>query len=142
MENRNRKFLNKPFHLVLGASMISPRSDLYMQLIKYQEDGLIGTILHDEVQDEGDNSFGVGGMSRTEAYRNAFGLMFPFLSTKYSGPSFLNADPDSGHIHRKRSNTVQKALDYVDTILTEHKLAGDHYKQRAIDVLSRGCCLK
>ena len=117
--------------------MISPRSDLYKQLIKYQEDGLIGTILHDEVQDEGDNSFVVGGLSRTEAYRNAFGLMFPFISAKYTGPSFLNANPDSGHIHRKRSNTVQKALDYVETILIDHRLAGDHYMQRAIDVLSR-----
>ena len=57
--------------------MISPHSDLYKQLIKYQEDGIIGTILHDEVQDEGDNSFGVGGLSKREAYRNAFGLMFP-----------------------------------------------------------------
>jgi hypothetical protein len=137
MENRNRKYLNKPFHLVLGASMISPQSDLYKQLIKYQKDGIIGTILHDEVQDEGDNSFGVGGSSRTEAYRNAFGLMVPLLSAKYNGPSFLNTNPDSGHIHRKRSNTVQKALDYINTILVEHRLAGDLYMQKAIDVLSR-----
>jgi hypothetical protein len=136
MENRNRKILNKPFNLVLGASMISPQSDLYKQLIKYQQDGMIGTILHDEVQDEGDNSFGVGGLSRSEAYRNAFGLMFPFLSVKYASPSFLNSNPVSGHIHRKRSNTVQKAMDYINIILVDHRLAGDNYMQKAVDVLS------
>jgi hypothetical protein len=61
-KNRNKEYFTNPFHLVLGASMISPRSDLYKQLIKYQEDGIIGTILHEEVQDDGDNSFGVGGI--------------------------------------------------------------------------------
>jgi hypothetical protein len=137
LENRKRKYLSKPFNLVLGASMISPRSDLYKQLIKYQEDGIIGTILHDEVQDEGDNCFAVGGLSRTEAYRNAFGLMLPFLSAMYTGPSFLNSNPHSGHIHRKRSNTVQKAIDYINIILIDHRLAGDHYMQKAIEVLSR-----
>jgi hypothetical protein len=136
-QNRNRKYLTNPFNLVLGASMISPLSDLYKQLIKYQEEGLIGTILHDEVQDAGDNSFGVGGVSKWEAYRNAFGLMFPILSSKYKGPSFLNTDPESGHIHRRRSMTVKKATDYINIILIEHKLAGDHYQRKAVDVLKQ-----
>jgi hypothetical protein len=134
-KNRNNIYFRKPFHLVLGASMLSPASDLFKQLIHYQKDGIIGIILHDEVQDPGDNSVGVGGSSRIEAYRNAFGLIFPFLSSRFNGPSFLNINPETGHIHRKRSQTVQKAIDYINIILIEHRLAGDHYKDKAIAVL-------
>jgi hypothetical protein len=135
-KNRYKEYFSKPFHLVLGASMISSESELYKELIRYQREGLIGTILHDEVQDKGDNAFGVGGMTRREAYANAFGLMFPFLSKKYDGPSFLNTKPDTGHIHRRRSNTVQKAIDYIDIILVQHKLSGDYYKERAEAVVA------
>jgi hypothetical protein len=134
-KNRNNVYFKKPFHLVLGASMLSPRSDLYKQLIQYQREGTIGIILHDEVQDEGDTSVGVGGITRMEAYRNAFGLVCPFFSRKYKGPSFLNTDPETGHIHRRRSKTVQKAIDYIDIILIKHKLAGDHYMEKAVTVL-------
>ena len=95
-----------------------------------------GIILHDEVQDEGDTSIGVGGTTRLEAYRNAFGLMFPFFSRKFKGPSFLNTNPETSHIHRRRSKTVQKAIDYIDIILIKHKLAGDHYMERALEVIS------
>lgn len=134
-KNRNNIYFRKPFHLVLGASMLSSRSDLFKQLIQYQKEGTIGIILHDEVQDEGDNSAGVGGTSRLEAYRNAFGLMFPFFSRKFKGPSFLNTDPETGHIHRRRSKTVQKAIDYINIILIEHRLAGDYYMEKAAAVL-------
>ena len=134
-KNKYNVYFKKPFHLVLGASMISPKSELFRQLINYQKEGTIGIILHDEVQDEGDTSAGVGGLSRREAYSNAFGLMFPFLSGKFRGPSFLNTDPEKGHIHRKRSKTVQKAIDYVRIILIEHNLAGDNYREKAIAVL-------
>jgi hypothetical protein len=134
-KNRNNVYFRKPFHLVLGASMLSPRSDLYKQLIHYQKEGTIGIILHDEVQDAGDSSAGVGGMSKLEAYRNAFGLMFPFLSRKFKGPSFLNTNPETGHIHRRRSKTVQKAIDYINIILIEHKLAGDYYMEKALEVI-------
>ena len=127
-KNRNNLYIRKPFHLVLGASMISHRSELYKRLIQYQNDGIIGTILHEEVQDEGDTSAGVGGTSRFEAYRNAFGLMFPFISKRFNGPSFLNTHHEKGHIHRKRSKTVAKALDYIDIILVKNKLAGEQYK--------------
>jgi hypothetical protein len=133
--NRNKIYFNKPFHLVLGASMISTESDLYNQLIHYQKKGRIGTIIHDEIQDEGDNSRGVGGLSRSEAYGNAFGIIFPLLSKKFHGPSFLNTHPEKGHIHRKRSKTVQKAIDYIDLILIKHKLAGNNYMQKAISTL-------
>lgn len=134
-KNRNNIYFKNPFHLVLGASMISGKSELYGQLIKYQKKGTIGTIIHDEVQDEGDTSTGVGGVSRSEAYSNAFGLMFPFLSRKFTGPSFLNTHPEKGHIHRKRSKTVQKALDYIDIILIKHRLAGDIYLEKAKTII-------
>jgi hypothetical protein len=134
-KNRNRQYFTRPFHLVLGASMIDEESVLFRQLISYQKDGSIGTIIHDEVQDEGDSSVGVGGLSRSDAYSNAFGLMFPVFSKKFSGPSFLNTHPEKGHIHRKRSKTVQKALDYIEIILVRYKLAGDEFMNKAIAVL-------
>jgi hypothetical protein len=134
-KNNNNLFFNKPFHLVLGASMIAPQSVLYKQLIHYQKEGRIGIILEDEMQDQGDNSYGVGGTSRVEAYKNAFRLMLPFLSSKFKGPSFLNTNPESGHIHRRRSQTVQKAVDYINIILIDHMLAGDHFKEKAIAVI-------
>jgi len=59
--------------------MISSQSELYKTLIRFQKEGQIGVILHDEIQDEGDNTTGVGGLSRSEAYKNAFGIMFPSL---------------------------------------------------------------
>jgi hypothetical protein len=134
-KNRNNIYFRKPFHLVLGASMISSESELYKQLLAYQKEGTIGRILHDEVQDEGDSSLGVGGTSRLEAYTNAFGLMFPFLSKKFTGPSFLNTNPKTGHIHRRRSQTLQKAIDYINIILIKNKLAGEHYMEKAIAVI-------
>jgi len=134
--NRNNIYFKKPFHLVLGASMISSRSDLFNQLNKYQKEGTIGTIIHDDIQDEGDTSAGVGGVSRTEAFKNAFGLMFPYFSRKFKRPSFLNTHPQKGHIHRKRSKTVQKALDYINIILIKHKLAGEEYMNKAIAVVT------
>jgi hypothetical protein len=135
-KNRNNVYFHKPFHLVLGASMLSENSDLYKQLLHYHREGTIGTIIHDEIQDEGDTSAGVGGLTRKEAYSNAFGLMCPWFSKKYNGPSFLNTHPLKGHIHRKRSKTVQKALDYINIILIKHKLAGEHYKEKALAVIN------
>jgi hypothetical protein len=136
-KNSNYSYFNKPFHLVLGASMISSESELFRQLVHYQKEGVIGTILHDEIQDEGDNSAGVGGVTRMEAYCNAFGLMFPIFSKKFKSPSFLNAHPENGHIHRKRSKTVQKALDYIDMILIRYKLAGDIYAAKAVEAMEK-----
>jgi hypothetical protein len=134
-QNRNNVYFHKPFHLVLGASMISEKSELYKQLLHYHKEGTIGTIIHAEVQDEGDTSAGVGGSTRMEAYSNAFGLMCPWFSKKFHGPSFLNTHPLKGHIHRKRSKTVQKALDYIDIILVKHKLAGEYYRDKAVLVI-------
>jgi hypothetical protein len=143
-KNKNNIYFKKPFHLVLGASMISQRSELFMQLLSYQKEGTIGTIIHDEVQDYGDNSAGVGGISRLEAYSNALGIIFPYLSRKFKGPSFLNTNPETGHIHRKRSKTVQKAIDYINIILIKNRLAGDYNMEKAIAVLKceTGDCLE
>jgi hypothetical protein len=135
-KNRNNVYFQKPFHLVLGASMISSGSDLFRQLLHYQKEGTIGTIIYEEIQDEGDNSAGVGGLSRLEAYVNAFGLMFPIFSKKFRGPSFLNTDPMKGHLHRRRSKTVQKAIDYINVILIKHRLAGDYYMEKAVAVVN------
>ena len=135
-KNSDYSLFKKPFHLVLGASMISPDSDLYNKLLHYKQTGIIGTIIHEEIQDEGDTSFGVGGSTRLEAYRNALCLMLPIFSKKFKGPSFLNTHPEKGHIHRRRSQSVQKAIDYINIILIKHRLAGDHYMKRAMDVLN------
>jgi hypothetical protein len=136
-KNMRNKYFTKPFHLVLGASMIAAKSELFRRLLYYQKEGIIGTIIHDEVQDEGDSSSGVGGITRSEAYKNAFGLMLPFLSRKFTGPSFLNTNPVTGHIHRRRSKTVQKALDYIEVILIRHNLAGDQFMQKAVEVIRK-----
>jgi hypothetical protein len=129
--NRDWLILRKPFDIALGATMISKESEIFRKLVRYQKKGIIGKIIYDDLQDEGDSSNGVGGTSRRQAWTNAFGLMFPWLSRKFSRPSFLNTHPVKGHIHRRRSHTVQKALDFVEVILVKHNLAGDHYREKA-----------
>jgi hypothetical protein len=57
--------------------------------------------------------------------------MFPFFSKKFSGPSFLNTHPVKGHLQRRRSKRVRKAFDFVDVLLTKHKLAGDYCFEKA-----------
>ncbi len=134
--NRDKKYFKKPFHLALGASMISKESELFRNLVEHQEKGNIGKIIFDELQDEGDSSTGIGSITRGKAWSNAFGLMFPFLSAKYKSPSFLNIHPEKGHLHRRRSQTVQKAIDFIDVLLIKHNLAGDHYRKKAITVIA------
>jgi hypothetical protein len=43
----------------------------------------------------------------------------------------LNTHHEKGHLHRRRSMTLQKAIDYVNIILIKHKLAGEFYSQQA-----------
>lgn len=133
--NRDRKYFKRPFHLALGASMISKDSELYNNLLEHQKKGNIGKIIFDDLQDEGDSSNGVGSTSRVRAWRNAFGLMFPLFSTKYKSPSFLNIHPEKGHLHRRRSQTVQKAIDFIEVLLIKHNLAGDSYRKKAIKII-------
>jgi hypothetical protein len=130
-QNSKRDLPCIPFDIALGASMISTNSDLFRKLEYYQEIGIIGSIIFNDLQDEDDNSMGIGGRSRSEAYRNAFGLMLPVFSKKFRGPSFLNTHPKKGHVHRKRSKTVQKAIDFIDVLLIKHQLAGSYYSDKA-----------
>jgi hypothetical protein len=136
-KNRDKLLFRKPFHLALGASMVSTDSVLFRQLEMYQKKGQLGKLIHDELQDEGDNSTGVGSTSRLKAWTNAAGLMIPWLSGKYEGPSFLNIDPVKGHLHRRRWQTVRKALDFIDVLLVRHNLAGDYYKEKAKSLLKK-----
>jgi hypothetical protein len=136
MRNKEWLIFRKPFDVALGATLISKESEIFRTLLKYQKKGIIGKIIYDDLQDEGDNSTGIGGTSRRQAWSNAFGITFPWLSAKYDTPSFLNTNPVNGHLHRRRSQTVQKALDFVKVMLIDHNLAGDHYRERAIQLVN------
>jgi hypothetical protein len=131
----HENILNQPFNLALGASMVSKRSDLYAKLLLYQKNGIIGTIIYDELQDAGDNSIGIGGSTRFEGFANGLGICFPFLTLKYERPSFLNADPVSGHVHRVRSQSLQKSKDFLRIILIDYRLGGDESKIKADKML-------
>ena len=83
--NRNNIYFQETISSCSRSQYDISESDLYKHLLHHQKEGTIGTILHDEVQDEGDSSAGVGGLTRGEAYRNAFGLIFPLFSKKFKG---------------------------------------------------------
>ncbi len=117
-------FLSQPFDIALGASMVSKESELYCKLLYYRDKGIIGTIIYDALQDEGDNSNAIGGTTKMEAFANGLGICFPILTRKFEGPSFLNNHPVNGHLHRVRAQTVQKAKDFVRTILVDYQLGG------------------
>ncbi len=134
--NIKERYFRPPLHLALGTSIISPESELFKQLVYLQNKGEIGVIIHDELQDQGDNTNGAGGTTRIEAYRNAAGLLLPGFSGKYSGPSFLNSHPVNGHLHRKRAQTVQKALDYINVIMVQYQLAGEQYSEKAKRIMN------
>jgi hypothetical protein len=134
-KNREKLIFKKPFHLALGACMVSTESELFRQLKSYQKRGHLGLLIHDELQDEDDSANGAGSTSRFYAWMNALGLMMPWLSWKHKGPSFLNTHPVKGHLHRRRSQTVRKALDFINVLLVEKNLAGDFYKEKAKKVI-------
>jgi hypothetical protein len=135
-ENIRFQYYLRPFHVVLGTTPISIESALYLRLLEYQKRKIIGTIIFEELQDAGDSIYGTGGLSRTEAWSNALGLMLPFLSTRFKSPSFLNTHPEKGHIHRKRSQTVRKAIDFIEAIFIRNKLAGEYYLRKAVSILA------
>ncbi len=130
-QNSRNRGSSMPFDLALGASMISTDSDLFLKLADYQRKGLIGSIVYNDLQDEDDNITGIGGRSKIEAYTNAFELILPVFSKKFNRPSFLNTHHEKGHVHRKRSKTLQKAIDFIDVLLVKHKLAGNGYAEKA-----------
>lgn len=128
-------FQGQSIDVALGASMVSKKSGLYRKLQDYQDRGIIGTLLYDELQDEGDNSNGIGGRTKPEAFGNGLGICFPFLSRQYHGPSFLNNHPVTGHLHRVRAQSVQKAKDFVQSILIDYQLGGDIAMRKAQEAL-------
>ena len=134
-QNSRNRGSSRPFDLALGASMISTDSDLYLKLIDYNQKGLIGSIVYNDLQDEDDNITGIGGRSKIEAYSNAFGLILPVFSKKFNKPSFLNTHHEKGHVHRKRSKTLQKAIDFINVILVKQQLAGSGYAEKASKVI-------
>lgn len=105
----------EPFalHVALGASMVSKESALYRKLSGYLQKGIISQLVYDPLQDEGDNSAGIGGTTRIGAYLRGLGICFPFLTFTYKGPSFLNKHPQKGHLHRKRAQSLEKAEDFM-----------------------------
>jgi hypothetical protein len=129
--NSVNKFLSKPFHIALGSSIVSKESELYKRIEDLNKEGKIGKLIYDDLQDPGDSSTGVCGRTRSEAWINAFGIIMPWFSKKFSGPSFLNTNSATGHLHRRRSKTLQKALDFIDVMLIKNNLAGDFYNRRA-----------
>jgi hypothetical protein len=140
-EVRSRENHNSgTFDLALATSIISPGSELFARLLEYQEKGIIGKFIHRELQDQGDNTDGSGGLTRAEAWKNALGILIPALSSKYSGPSFLNTHPVNGHIHRIRSQSLTKATDHVEVLLVKHSLAGALYREKAVKLLEAEKC--
>lgn len=135
-ENIKHNYYINPFHLVLGTNFISKDSDLFKTLIRYQKDGRIGAIIFDELQDEGDSVYQTGGTTRGEAWLNAFGLILPWFSRKFSPPSFLNTHPVKGHLHRRRSQSIKKVEEFIDIIFVKNNIAGDYFRKRAVDLLS------
>jgi len=134
-KNREKLLFSKPFHLALVASIVSTESELFSRLEVHKRNGQIGMLIHNELQDEGDSATGVGSTTRFKAWVNALGLIFPIFSLKHKGPSFLNTHPVNGHLHRRRSQTVSKALDFIETLLVYKELAGEHYREKALTVI-------
>jgi hypothetical protein len=134
-ENIKHRYYDNPFHVAIGTSLISKKSDLFLKLLEYQSKGIIGKIVFDDLHDKEDSVNGVGGQSRGEAYSNAFGLVFPVLSKRFTGPSFLNTNHYNGHFHRRRSQTVLKAKDFIEVIFIKNKLAGNKYCNKAATLL-------
>ena len=77
--NRNRQYFRKPFHLALGASMISKDSELFNNLLEHQKKGNIGKIIFDDLQDEGDSSNGVGSTSRGPGLEQCIWINVPII---------------------------------------------------------------
>jgi hypothetical protein len=132
---QEKSFLSRPFNIALGASMVSKESGLFKKLQYYQTRGIINTIISDELDDEGDNTRGIGGCTRTRAYLNGLGICFPYLTRKFQGPSFLNRNPHSGHLHWKRAKSIEKANDFLRIILIDYELGGIEAREKAVEKL-------
>lgn len=124
-------------NLILGASMLEKDSKLFQELIKFQQEGSIVCIIHDELQDEGDNVNGMCGKSRLQAFANAFKIACVFGGNYLGQPSILNNHPNKGHIHLQRAQSVQKGKDFVEVSLIDYELGGPRIRERALEIMSQ-----
>ena len=135
----NNPLLHHPeLNLVMGSSLLCKDSELFHELKALQHDGFIQYFVYDELQDAGDNTAGMCGKSRMEAFFNAIRITF-VLDKGYRGqPSILNNHPNKGHIHLQRAQSIKKGKDYVKVILVDYALAGPRIRERTREALNRG----
>jgi hypothetical protein len=124
-------------NLVMGASMVSKESKLYCKLGELRNEGKINRIIYDELQDPGDSATGICGKSRMGAYARGLRMSFVIFG-KYKGqPSILNNNPNTGHLHLKRAQSVEKAENFLKVTLVEYGLAGQEIKEKAVEMLKK-----
>jgi len=126
-----------PFMLAIGAAMVSKESELYKDLEKFKKKGIIKELMYNELQDDGDNAVGVGETSRSKAYLHALGIYFPSLTRKYSGPAFSNKNPVTGHLHRVRALSIEKAYDFLRAIFINANWFGEDRAHAAAQLIER-----
>jgi hypothetical protein len=122
-------------NLVMGASMISKESRLYRRLEELSNQGMLTTLIYDELQDPGDNVTGMCGKSRVGAYARGLRMSFVIFG-KYQGqPSILNNNPQTGHLHLQRAQSEEKAEKFLEVTLIEYALAGEEIREKAMEML-------
>ena len=124
-------------NLVMGASMVAKESKLYCKLTELRNEEKISRIIYDELQDPGDSATGICGKSRVGAYARSLRMSFVIFG-KYKGqPSILNNNPNTGHLHLKRAQSVEKAEDFLNVTLIKYELAGQEIKEKAGELLKK-----
>lgn len=131
---------NGRFHqkidIIFGASMLSKDSDLFLELEALQKEGMVRHIVYNELQDPGDNVTGMCSNSRLSAFVNAFEIACIFGGTHRGQPSILKDDPNNGHIHLQRAQSVDKAREFVRVIFIDHELARPEIREKAFIMLN------
>lgn len=135
------EFFNNPgserpdINLVLGASMVSKDSKLYHKLEELRNEGMLTTLIYDELQDLGDSVTGMCGKSRVGAFARGLRMSFVIFG-KYKGqPSILNNNPQTGHLHLQRAQSEEKARMFLEVTLVDYALAGEEMKEKAMGML-------
>ncbi|MCU0457646.1 MAG: hypothetical protein MUE37_00955 [Bacteroidales bacterium] len=122
-------------NLVMGSSMISKESKLYCKLEEFRKEGILTTLIYDELQDPGDNVTGMCGKSRVCAFARGLRMSFVIFG-KYKGqPSILNNNPQTGHLHLQRAQSEEKAEKFLEVTLIDYALAGEVIRERAMEML-------
>ncbi|HOO66672.1 MAG: hypothetical protein H6545_09435 [Bacteroidales bacterium] len=122
-------------NLVMGSSMISKDSKLYFKLEELRREGMLTTLIYDELQDPGDNVTGMCGKSRVGAFARGLRMSIVIFH-KYKGqPSILNNNPQTGHLHLQRAQSEEKAEKFLEVTLVDYALAGEEIRAKAIEML-------